>query len=710
MKTGGWILVCSLAACVLLWFADAAVDSAVFHHGAFSELAFTKIEPSTIYDRGAGIIVVAIFGLVTWRILSARDAALRQVADKERYYRSVLQDLHEEIMVIDQDLTVVDANDTALRAAGQGRQQVVGRKCYQVSHGCNEPCEQRGEACALREVFRTGQPKRCRHVHVRPDGRTAHVEILLSPLKSPDGTVISVIEAIRDVTGLVAAEQELQKSLALLTAVVEGTSELVFVKDLQGRYLMANAAALKALGKSSQEVLGHDDRDIMPPPQAEQARSGDRQVMESGRTLTVEQTTQQDGQTRQWVIAKSPYRDAGGQVVGVFGLAHDVTEQRKMLEQLRQAQKMEAVGRLAGGVAHDFNNLLTPILGYSELLLGNADLPNDIRESVEQIHRAGGRARDLTMQLLAFGRKQVLEMHPTDLNEVVASCGKMLRRLIKESVRVEVSPADGLRTVQADPAQVEQVLMNLVINADQAMPDGGWLNIETANVDLDSTYAETHPEVHPGPHVQISVSDTGMGMDAKVRELIFEPFFTTKGRQQSMGMGLATVHGIVKQHGGSISVYSEPGKGSTFRVYFPAVRQAAQALPEGAALAAPTGTETVLVVEDDQAVRDLACDMLRRQGYTVLEAGEPQAALALAERYEGTIHLLLTDVVMPKMNGEELRRRLSALRPGIKTVYMSGYTSDVIAHHGVLSPGTHFIPKPFTAADLAEKVRHALAS
>jgi two-component system, cell cycle sensor histidine kinase and response regulator CckA len=340
-------------------------------------------------------------------------------------------------------------------------------------------------------------------------------------------------------------------------------------------------------------------------------------------------------------------------------------------------------------------------------MLGTANLPAETREAVEQIHRAGGWARDLTMQLLAFGRKQVLEMRPADLNKVVAAAGKMLRRLIKESVHLEVTAGAGLRTVQADPAQVEQVLMNLVINADQAMPDGGWIHIQTANVDLDSAYAATHPEVHPGPCVMVSVSDTGKGMDAKTREMIFEPFFTTKGRPQSMGMGLATVHGIVKQHGGSISVYSEPGQGSTFKVYLPAVSQPAEALPQDSAEPPPGGTETVLVVEDDQSVRDLACDMLRRQGYTVLAAKEPEAALALAERQEGTIHVLLTDVVMPRMNGDELRR-LTEIRPDLKTVYMSGYTSDVIAHHGVLSPGTHLIPKPFTAADLSEKIRRAL--
>jgi two-component system cell cycle sensor histidine kinase/response regulator CckA len=377
-------------------------------------------------------------------------------------------------------------------------------------------------------------------------------------------------------------------------------------------------------------------------------------------------------------------------------------------EQLRQSQKLESVGQLAGGIAHDFNNLLTVINGNSDLLLRRLDDEKQ-RERVEEIKRAGERAAQLTRQLLAFSRKQILQPVVLDLNHVVPDVGKMLRRLIGEGIDLITALDPGLGQVDADPGQIEQVLMNLAINARDAMPKGGKLTIQTANVYLDESYVRTHAAVKPGPYVMLAVSDTGHGMDAETQARIFEPFFTTKEKGKGTGLGLSTVYGIVKQSGGNICVYSEVGRGTTFKIYLPCVGEAAephaQAAPQSIT---PQGVETVLLVEDDEIVRKLAREILELNGYGVLTAADGGEALSLCEHHEGPIHLLLTDVVMPQMSGREVAERATALRPAMKVLYMSGYTDDSIIHHGVLDAGVAFLEKPFTPDAMARKVREVL--
>jgi signal transduction histidine kinase len=385
------------------------------------------------------------------------------------------------------------------------------------------------------------------------------------------------------------------------------------------------------------------------------------------------------------------------------------TTRKRVEEQLRQSQKMEAVGRLAGGIAHDFNNLLTIMMGYSELLLKRLGPDDPLRGAIEQIKKAGDRGAALARQLLIFSRQQILQLQVLDLNAVVTGINPMLQRVIGEDTHLVTALDPAVDRVKADPGQLEQVVMNLVVNARDAMPQGGTLTIETANVELGEPHAGQLLALQPGPYAMLAVSDTGCGMDAETQARIFEPFFTTKGAGKGTGLGLSTVYGIVKQSGGDIWVYSEPGRGATFKIYLPRVKEDARPLQLTVAPARPLmGTETVLLVEDEPGVRAFVRDTLGLFGYTVLEARHGIEALMIGTRHAGPIHLLITDVVMPQMDGREIADRLGPLRSEMKVLYMSGYTDDAVVSHGVLEAGTAFLQKPFTPDALARKIRDVL--
>jgi signal transduction histidine kinase/CheY-like chemotaxis protein len=422
-------------------------------------------------------------------------------------------------------------------------------------------------------------------------------------------------------------------------------------------------------------------------------------------------------------------RDAEGRPTTLRGLTVDLTELKRSEralhqseEQLRQAQKMDAVGKLAGGIAHDFNNLLMVIRGDSDLMLRRLAPGHALRRNAEGIRDAADQAATLTRQLLAFSRKQVMAPRLVDLNGIVASIHAMLQRLLGETINLVTVTAPDLGGIKADPGQMEQMILNLCVNARDAMPDGGRLTVRTANVDLDEAAAARLSDARPGPYVRLEVSDTGVGMDAETRSHLFEPFFTTKEQGKGTGLGLSTVYGTVKQSGGHIAVESEPGRGSTFTVYLPRVaapvapveRAAAETpvarsgAPATEAVLTPGRGETILLVEDAQRVRAVVREILEMSGYTVLEARHGVEALEVSNRHAGTIHLLLTDVVMPQMSGRELSQRLATLRPGLKVLYMSGYTDDAIVRHGVLAAGIAFLSKPFTPDALALKVREVL--
>jgi signal transduction histidine kinase len=416
-----------------------------------------------------------------------------------------------------------------------------------------------------------------------------------------------------------------------------------------------------------------------------------------------------DGRARNVLIALERI-DIGGTEC-LLGLLHDVTEPRLLEQQLRQAQKMEAVGRLAGGVAHDFNNLLTVITSYSDLLLEELPSEDPKREDLEQIRKAAEGAAGLTRQLLAFSRQQVLQPRILDLNGVVENTEKLLDRLIGEDIQLSTVLAPDLGLVNGDPGQLEQILMNLVVNSRDAMPRGGRLTIETADLNADDLFVRNHPLARPGRYAMLAVTDTGVGMDEETKVHIFEPFFTTKEQGKGTGLGLATVYGIVKQSGGFVWVYSEPGHGTSIKVYLPCAEAAAQAsaAQETAADSGmPRGSETVLVVEDAPAVRAVMRQVLKRQGYTVLDAPDGAEALRLSAEHTGPIHMVLTDLVMPVLGGRQLTERLTELRPDTKVLYTSGYTDDAVVRHGLLESGVAFLQKPFAPEVLARKVREVL--
>ena len=415
-----------------------------------------------------------------------------------------------------------------------------------------------------------------------------------------------------------------------------------------------------------------------------------------------------DGLSRTVVASGQPILDGHGRNLGAVIAMHDITERKQLEEQLRQSQKMEAVGRLAGGIAHDFNNLLNVITGYGELISERLPQGDPMGAKVDQIKKAAQRAASLTRQLLAFSRKQVIEPRVLDLNALLADLDKMLRRMIGEDIEMSTVEGQPLGRIKADPGQIEQIVMNLVVNARDAMPQGGKLTLGTANVDLDQAFARRNAGARAGAYVLLSVGDTGTGMDPETQSHIFEPFFTTKEMGKGTGLGLATVYGIVKQNNGYIEVESAPGRGACFRVYLPRVQDRAEALRARESTAPPQGSETILVVEDEDLVRQVVREALRSFGYTVLETGDAEEGARICKSHAGPIHLLMTDVIMPKMNGRALAKRLTLQRPDLKVLYMSGYTDSAIVQHGVLEPGVSFLQKPFALTALARKVRDVL--
>ena len=507
-----------------------------------------------------------------------------------------------------------------------------------------------------------------------------------------------------------ATQEDLRRSEMNFRSLVTNAPYGICRCDSTGKILDANPAFLDLLGMTAaDELLGQHIYTLYVDPERWFDLADCLRSSEPFKGLTAEWNRKR-GTT---VVRVSGRSVTNGRKEGVvFELfAEDVTERRALEQQLRQSQKMEAVGRLAGGIAHDFNNLLMVISGYSEFLLERLGAEPHLRGPAQEIASASERASSLTRQLLAFSRKQMLAPRIVNLNDVASENLRMLTRMIGEDIDLVMVPSPNLWPVRADAGQIEQVIMNLAVNARDAMPSGGKLTIETSNVTLDEDYARVHSPLHPGDYVMIAISDTGNGMDSETQSHIFEPFFTTKG-PKGTGLGLSMVYGIVKQSGGYVWVYSEPGKGTTFKVYLPRVTEAgemvADALPAAAPLADKQPRETILVVEDEANLRRLTRQFLENRGYSVLDAADGAAAVQICVAHQGTIHLLLTDVIMPGMNGRELAKRVAEIRPNTKVLYMSGYTENAIGHNGTLDAGIKLLQKPFTLQALQAKVREVL--
>ncbi len=518
------------------------------------------------------------------------------------------------------------------------------------------------------------------------------------------------------------AQDALRESERKFRSFVENANDIVYSLDPEGRFSFVSPNWIDFLGHPVEEVQGRSFEAFVHPEDIHRCRDFlNKTISTKEKQSGVEYRVRHlDGSWRWQVSNGSPLRATDGTVIGISGIARDVTERKeaegdreKLQRQLEQSQKMESVGRLAGGVAHDFNNMLNVILGHAEILLTELSGDAEARSNLEEIERAALRSADLTRQLLAFARKQTISPKILDLNRTIESLLKMLGRLLGEDIDLRWVPGEDLDPVLMDPGQVDQILVNLCVNARDAIGrDGGKITIETGSAELDEEYCADHPGFVPGSFVLLVVSDDGSGMDEKTKARIFEPFFTTKEMGKGTGLGLATVYGTVKQSDGFINVYSEPGKGSTFRIYLPVPpgsRQRGGTGRDGKAEPA-RGVETVLLVEDDGAMLTLTTRMMERLGYRVLSAQTPGDAIRLAREHEGEVQLLVTDVVMPELNGRELARQLHTLYPSMGTLFISGYTANVIAHHGVLDEGIHFLQKPFGMQSLAKKLREALES
>ncbi|HEY1339642.1 MAG TPA: PAS domain S-box protein, partial [Bryobacteraceae bacterium] len=506
---------------------------------------------------------------------------------------------------------------------------------------------------------------------------------------------------------LESANQELHLANQVRQAVIQSSPLAIWASDPDGIVTFWNPAAERIFGWTEMEVIGKP-LPVIPDDQQAEFREWLERYRRGETLQAVERKRKRkDGTLIDVSIYTAPLRDASGNITGTIAIDSDITQQNLLEEQFRQSQKLEAVGRLAGGVAHDFNNLLTVIIGYVEMLMADAKDSADLMDYAQEIKQAATRASALTAQLLAFSRRQISQPRILDLNEVVTHSTKLLRRVIGEDIEIITRLDPQLSHVKLDPIHIDQLLMNLVVNARDAMSGGGKLIIETANTTLDENYLGRHIGVKPGPYVMLAVSDTGAGMTQETKSRLFEPFFTTKEAGKGTGLGLSIVYGIVKQNGGDINVYSELGKGTSFKIYLPMAGAAAEAWKSEAPLGDLRGSETILLCEDETVIRRLVQSMLAKQGYTVLEAETPEKALEMA-RQPQAIDLLLTDLVMPKMSGFELAHAVREIRPEIKLLYMSGYTDQRITGTWTMAPDTPFLQKPFTAALLAQRLRETL--
>jgi PAS domain S-box-containing protein len=643
-------------------------------------------------------------------LLAIQDVTEKQrAAETQARLAAIVDGSNDAILSKTLDGTIRTWNAAAERLYGYSASEAVGQHI-----GLIVPPERRAELEAiLARVSRGERVESLDTERVRKDGSRFRVSLTVSPIRDATGRVIGASAIARDITERMRMEEALGEAAQLLEDISSASPAVLYTMTVRGdntlvpAWVSHNVTAL--LGFSVAEALApHWWADHLHPDDRAEALARSAELLARG-SLALEYRFLRKDATVVWIRDELRVaRDAAGRPRQVVGAWLDITERRHLEDQFLQAQKMESIGRLAGGVAHDFNNLLTVITATADLALAGLREEDPLAADLKEIQQAARRGAALTQHLLAFSRRQVFQPKVVNLNDLLRELEPMMRRLLGEDIKLVTVPGAALGNVRVDPGHLTQVVMNLVVNSRDAMPNGGILTLETANADLDEAYARQHLGVHPGPFVMLAVTDTGVGMDETTRRRVFEPFFTTKGPGRGTGLGLSTVYGIVKQSGGNVWVYSEPGVGTTFKIYLPRVAAPVTATEPAVPLSAAPVSETVLLVEDDPDLRDVARRILEAAGYAVLAAGTPGDALLSAERFQGPIHLLLTDVVMPTMRGPDLAERVMRLHPEVRVLYASGYAENAIVQGGELKEGVHFISKPFDAATLTRRVREVL--
>nr|AOO54626.1 multi-sensor hybrid histidine kinase [uncultured bacterium] len=665
--------------------------------------------PTKYILLSTGALCFLIFGLFVWNrtLRKAVERRTHELKTSEERFRYLFNVESDAIVVVDVGTLVhVEVNEAAVELYGYSHEEFMSLRTPDLSA---EPEETR--------LLVTGGSGRVRiplRYHRKKDGTVFPVEIAARFFEL-DGQRL-LLAAIRDISERLQAEEDLNEKRRFLNDLIENSGALIFVKDRDGRYELVNRKWEEVTGMTRETVLGRTDEELFPGPIGEQFRRNDLDVIEAGELRESEEILEGENGNRSFLSIKFPLRNEDKAIVGICGMTTEITERKqaveereRLLEQLSQARKMESIGRLAGGVAHDFNNMLGVILGHTELALLRVPTSEQVYGNLKEIEKAAQRSADLTRQLLAFARKQTVLPKVLDLNETVAGMLNMLRRLIGEDIELDWSPADDLWTVKIDPSQIDQILANLCANARDSIHNIGRVIIGTENATISAAFCTEHEGCMAGEYVLLSVADNGCGMARETLPLLFEPFYTTKEIGKGTGLGLSTVYGIVQQNKGFIMVDSELDKGTTFRIYLP--RYADSPLTRRKSDGEDSlsfGQETILLVEDEPAVLEMATQMLEKIGYKVLIAQTPYAAVSLAHEHVGEIDLLITDVIMPEMNGWELSKILMEIQPGMKLLFTSGYTADAIAHHNVLDDGVYFIQKPFTMLELSARVRTAL--
>lgn len=635
------------------------------------------------------------------RALREKEKAVEALQDSEKRYRRLFESARDGILILDANSgEVVDVNPFMLELLGYAYDDFLGKHLWEIG-----PFK---DVSASKVAFKTLRDNKYIRYEDLPletaDGRIVEVEFVSNVYLVDHAQVIQC--NIRDVTERRQVEAERER----LLSAIEQADEMIVITNPDGAIQYVNPAFERVTGYTRQEVIGQNPHILKSGKQRPDFYRKLWETISGGNTFKGRVVNKRkDGSFFTEEATISPVHDNSGRIVNYVAVKHDITEHLRLAAQFQQAQKMESVGRLAGGVAHDYNNMLSVIIGYTELALDKVDPSDPLHADLNEIFKAAKRSTEITRQLLAFARKQTISPKVIDVNETVEGMLKMLQRLIGEDINLAWLPEEGLRSIKIDPGQVDQILANLCVNAQDAIAGVGRITIETHTVAFDAAYCADHTGFVPGDFVLLSVSDDGCGMDKETLNSIFEPFFTTKDEGLGTGLGLATVFGIVKQNNGFINIYSEPGKGTTFRIYFPRHVGKAEKIRAETVTEIPSSQgETVLLVEDEPAIIKMTQMMLERLGYQVLTTGKPSEALHLAGNHAGEIHLLITDVVMPEINGRELADQLCDLFPDIKTLFMSGYPTNVIAHRGVLEEGVNFIQKPFFIKELAAKVREVL--